>query len=70
MEFGIELRQKLFANVVDFRLNEANIEETGISDETADYDQYDFYEINDLENQEESKMDIDKPSEVVSEFEQ
>ena len=54
----------------DFELYEANIEEIDISDLAADYDQNDFYEINELENQEESKMDIDKPFEDVSEFEQ
>ena len=70
MEFGVEERERLLANVVDYGLDEANIEETDISDEAADYDQNDFYEINDLENQEESKMDIDKPFEDVSEFEQ
>ena len=66
MEFGVEVRERLLASVVDFGLDEANIEETNISDETADYDQNDFYEINDLENQEENKMDIDKPFEDVS----
>ena len=60
MEFGVEERERLLASVVDFGLDEANIEETDISDEAADYYQNDFYEINDLENQEESKIDIDK----------
>ena len=42
---------------------------TDISDEATDYYKNDFDEINDLENQEESKLDIDKPFEDVSEFE-
>ena len=69
MEF--EEIKRLLASVVDFVLDEANIEKkTDISDEAAECYQNDFYEINNLENQEESKMDIDKPSEDVSEFEE
>ena len=70
MEFGVEERERLLANDADYGLDEANIEETDISDEAADYYQNDFYEINDLENQEETKIDIDKPFEDVPEFEQ
>ena len=63
-------RERLLTSVVDFGLDEANIEETDISDEAAYYVQNDFYENNDFENREESKMDIDKPFKNVSKFEQ
>ena len=53
MEYEIEKR--LLANVADFELAEANVEQIDISDEVADYDLYDFYRINDFENQEEDK---------------
>ena len=47
-------RERLLASVVDSGFDEANIEETYIYDD-ADYYQNDFYEINDLENQEKAK---------------
>ena len=63
-------KERLHSSVVDFGHDETNIEETDISDEAADYYQNDFYGINDLENQEESKIDIDKHFEDVPEFKQ
>ena len=58
-------RERLLESVVDLRLNEANIEESGISDKAADYHQNEFNQINYLENQEIDKMDIEKLSKNV-----